>query len=246
MKLDKFKKYGDLNTHDIFKFFAILFMIIDHIGFYLFDIAEFKVIGRICLPILAVIYGYHFKNKVDKNLIIWGIPIIFIDLFIKKSIFPLNILFSFAISGIVIKYYNLNKYKLKEWDKKIIFPILLILHFYLSHLFIYGTFIILFMICGFLFNKDENKNRYVITFGIFWYYLIEQSMRFNFNLIYIIIFAILLFYVYSKLKTYKLKYYTKPINTKLKNTIIFIGRYSMEVYVVHLAIFKLVGFWIKK
>jgi len=63
MKLSKLNKYGDLNTHDLFKFFAILFMVIDHIGCYLFDIKELRVIGRICIPIFATLYGYYFKNE---------------------------------------------------------------------------------------------------------------------------------------------------------------------------------------
>lgn len=238
MNLKKFSKYGTLNSHDIFKFVAMALMIIDHIGLYFFKLQAFRLVGRLCIPILATIYGYYFKNKVDKNLLIWGSPLVILDLIIKKTMFPLNILFSFYISGKVLEFYNLNKYKLKEWDRKIIFPLLLILHFYIVGIFEYGIFIILFVVCGILFREGNNKNRYISILVIFWLYLMEQILHFNFNAIYSVILLILLSYTFLKLKGYRLEEFKKPIDNRLKNIIMFVSRYSMEIYTIHLILFR--------
>jgi hypothetical protein len=246
MILNKFNKYGVLNTHDLFKFFAILFMFVDHVGYYIWQIQAFRLIGRLAFPILAVIYGYHFNYKVNKNLLFWGAPLILVSYLTKHNILPLNILFSFFIGGKLIQFYEKIKYKLKKWDINFIFPLLILFNFYLYNLFEYGSFIIFFMICGMLFKENTNNNRYVISLVIFWLYLLDQFYRFGFNCLYMLILAILLFCVFTQLKNYELKPCEKPLSPFIENTIMFIGRYSMEFYAAQLALFKIANYFIKK
>ena len=68
--MNKLQKFN-LNTHDIWKLLALILMFIDHAGMYIFDNnLDFRLIGRLSFPIFAVIYGYHFKDKINTKLLL--------------------------------------------------------------------------------------------------------------------------------------------------------------------------------
>ncbi|HRE31734.1 MAG TPA: TraX family protein [Candidatus Berkiella sp.] len=66
-------RYGkSLNTHDFIKVLAIVIMVIDHVGDYVFpDNHWLRLIGRIGLPMWFFLIGYVNKLRMNKYLIVY-------------------------------------------------------------------------------------------------------------------------------------------------------------------------------
>ena len=136
-----------LNSNQI-KIFACIFMLIDHIGFFLFpNIIVLRYIGRLALPLFAFFIAegaYYTKNKIRYllSILLLGLSIsLFIYIFTKD--FEINILISFSLSLIMIFLFDLvRKY---IFEKKIMLTILFSIIF-LSYsialiIFIYNYYI---------------------------------------------------------------------------------------------------------
>ena len=104
-----------LNGNQI-KILDCIFMLIDHIGFFLFpEIDILRIIGRLAMPLFAFFIAegaYYTKNKLKylglMSIIGTSISII---VFIATKQIDLNILISFSFSLIMIFLYdNIRKY----------------------------------------------------------------------------------------------------------------------------------------
>ncbi len=123
-----------LNGNQI-KILACIFMLIDHIGLFLYpNILILRIIGRLAMPLFAFFIAegaYYTKNKIKylSLLSITGI-IIFLAVFIATKEIELNILISFSLSLIMIFLYDaVMKYiKLKNKKLAIIFVLLFIIY----------------------------------------------------------------------------------------------------------------------
>lgn len=104
----------NLTTLDFFKALAVIFMVIDHVGFILFpqmdhsffDTPEmwFRAIGRLCVPIWFFLAGYSRSRRTDFQIMIGALVLLFANISMGLYVFPLNVLFSMLIVRHLIPY----------------------------------------------------------------------------------------------------------------------------------------------
>lgn len=100
------------------KIFAIFAMTLDHIG-YIYNIPEFRVIGRLSFPILffLLLEGYKYTRNVKryiKRLIIFGVVSALPFYLVFGT--PFNVMFTFALTIIFLE--QLKKIDEKKCDNK--------------------------------------------------------------------------------------------------------------------------------
>lgn len=168
------------NYQDFLKTLALLSMIIDHVGFYLFpDIVEFRALGRFAMPIFGFFAGYNFKDKIRWEVAIYGVLLTLVSLSLR-SVFFVNILVAIFIGYIYIQYfYYLSSKFLNNLIQFIVILIFVPLTFeYLDS----GTLMALYMVIGYLLHNRrlENKNIYlaILTFTN----LVFTQICFNFSI----------------------------------------------------------------
>lgn len=229
----------NLNTHDIWKLLALILMFIDHTGLYVFDNnLDFRLIGRLSFPIFAVIYGYHFKNKINTKLLLYGLPIIIINYYFSREFF-LNILYSFVIGGFILNFYNSAINKIA--DRVFFLFIIFIFNIFLTPILEYGLFAFFFMLSANTKNIKEKAIYFTITFFL---YYIFQAMSFTIKNSYLTILFILLFIESILL----FKYTLKDININNYYLELFIkifARYSLEIYVIQAILFRIYFYYLK-
>jgi peptidoglycan/LPS O-acetylase OafA/YrhL len=143
-------RYGDqLNSFDLLKLLALVTMIIDHVGDYILpDDMWLRAIGRLAFPLFLFLVGYSGSYKVKPDLIGWAALVVVTAAVTHHPVFPFNVLASIAVTrwvmqGIVSKPLT----ALRLWG---IFIACLLLWPLTYHFSDYGTFAILFAICGYL------------------------------------------------------------------------------------------------
>lgn len=137
-----------INHYDYLKVFALIIMIIDHIGaFYFPDLLWFRAVGRVGFPVWFFLFGYFYTGKSSFVLYLLSGLIALISFINNHSILPLDALLSFAISIELVK-----RYGYKFW-----FPYVCALFYPLSALgFAYGSLATLFVWAGWFHRNVQN------------------------------------------------------------------------------------------
>lgn len=235
--INRLNKFGELNKYDIFKNIAFVTMILDHIGYYFSPQLFFlRVIGRISAIIFAILYGYGCKRPNNKILCYGILTGIIVQLFIENNRLPLNILFTFYISSFLLNELE-DIYNNCCWcfylSLFVLLPITII-----SAVFVeYGIIMLFLMLCGRIFKKENKTQKDIIsTVSIFIIYAFYQILNFNFNLFeslcVILCFACVYIYMFD-FKIQKVTFGSKIM--------LFISRYSLELYFIHLLILSVLA-----
>lgn len=232
MMTNRITKFN-LNTHDIWKLLALILMFIDHTGLYVFDNSlDFRLIGRLSFPIFAVIYGYHFKGKINTKLLLYGLPIVIVNYYFKNEIY-FNILYSFVVGGFILKFYNSNLDK--KYDKIFFLLIMMMFSIIINPILEYGLFAFFFMLSANTKNSKEKATYFSITFLL---YFIFQVGSFTIKNSYVIFLFTTLF-----IEAWLLfKYSIKDVNVGNKYLELFIkifARYSLEIYVIQAILYRI-------
>lgn len=83
------------NYQDLLKFFAMITMIVDHIGLYFFPESHLlRLIGRTSMPVFCFFAGYNFKEQPKSKILLLGVLLYLITSILLKQITPGNILIS--------------------------------------------------------------------------------------------------------------------------------------------------------
>lgn len=232
------KNKKPFNNYDLLKSIAFLLMVVDHIGYYFFpQTVLFRAIGRGSAIIFALLFGIT-KHKKNNKILLYGALTAILFYFYGYSIFPLNILFNFYLSYFLLDYVE-NLY----YNNNILFNIILILLIpisIISNIFIeYGLIITFLIFCGKLFSK-ENKTRKdkVTTILIFIIFFLYQVLNFSFDLFNSLIVGVIFFFIFKSMYNFKIK------ELKENKILLFISRYSLQLYTIHLLIFNIISRWL--
>ena len=147
------------SQQELLKYFAILFMVIDHIGFMFYpEHIEFRYIGRLAYPTFAflIIYNYIYNtsNKEKYLYRIFFFALIsepfhyyFVEEIFLTNLYFANILFTLLIGLLIVHFFELKKYILLT----ITIVLTIVIEQYLSY-HIFGILIILSFYIGFKYN----------------------------------------------------------------------------------------------
>ena len=235
--LTRLKKYGpNPTTHDIIKAIAILAMAIDHIGYYFFPgHLWWRLCGRIAAPLFFFATGYVSSHKFKSNILIYGVLLSLITFFIEDKLF-LNILLNFVVIKFVLDHYDPNK--TKGGLLLLLFIGLISITAFISPYFEYGCFGVLFAIGARLHAEKNPHGIYWLTATIMAYFAYE-SLAFAFFIehkyeitFFMVCLLMLISFYFYQVRSWQIK---QPLRT----TILFLGRYSLEIYFIHLALLKL-------
>lgn len=243
---------ANITSYDLLKTLALVLMLLDHVGFYFFtDQDWWRVAGRLCVPIWFFLIGY--ANSRDLGLGIWvgGVILVAFSMLSGEWIFPLNILFSMIIVRMFLDRV-MRASKADEESLMAITTVLLFLTLPSYNYWEYGTQGIIMAMFGYMMrNKPEIGEvrdqvilrKLFILFALSQYVFI-QGLFFAFSLPQMIVFGYGTFAIMAGLYNFRPQEYpdlTQKIPSFAVATLQFMGRRTLEIYVAHLALFKIMA-----
>ena len=244
----------DLSSHmtsyDLLKTFAIILMVIDHLGFFFFPhIEELRLIGRLSAPIWFFLIGYARTRKLELRLWIWGAVLLFGGMWIRQGhgLLPLNILFDFLLIRAILEVVMVRAVRNFEtlFGMFWLFALLALPSIFFLE---YGTFGVLFAMMGYLARNRANiptlssKDIRIFILLTTLAYALGMWHEFHFETVNAGLMTVLLLCQSFLLFSFKpadlpVK---NPIARLLKYPLFLTGRRTLEIYVVHLLIFMYV------
>lgn len=240
----------DLTSYDLLKSFAVITMVIDHIGMYLFpEQNEWRIIGRMSMPVWLFLIGYARSRDLSNLLWIGGFILVLSDFIVGEAIFNVNILFTILLARLLLDTIMEVFFKSRESMFWITFA-LIILVLPSAMLFDYGTHAFLFAMFGYLVRHQTElslHNRYILAFmavAVIAHSLF-QKMMFGFSDVEAAFCATGVFLICLYMTNFKLKLYpvlTSRLPIFATGFVKLMGRHSLEIYVIHLIILKAIAF----
>ena len=241
-----YRKYGPaLTTHDMFKFFAIAVMIIDHTGYIFFPEEHWwRAVGRLCVPIWMFFAGYARPKEFPNQLIVLGALLVLTDWGVGERILPLNIFATIILCRLFVDYAeSLTQDAMALATMLTISLVLLPLTVFL---FEYGSQVFPLALAGFYCRYYRGQWLASVSLGLAWLIFCGmQTMTFEFSAIQSgfvfagcgVVCLILHRYELKPLPHTEGRAYTAPVA--------FIARNSHYVYTLHLIAFLLAREWMR-
>ncbi len=236
----------DITSYDLLKTFAVIFMLIDHTGYYFFnDENWWRLAGRLCVPVWFFLIGYARSRDVGPKMWI-GMGILVLASGVTGSGFlPLNILGTMLVIRLVIDPIMVRSQVNNQalWQMGVF---LLLLSFPTAYLFEYGSLAILMAMFGWLVRNqyeypDGVRQTHYFFFFAYASFVAVQMMFFGFEGNQIIVFAGGILAVMCVLMVFRPLTFTGTgtgVLGILLAPVRFMGRWTLEIYVVHLLLFK--------
>lgn len=242
---------SNLTSYDFVKFAAIVLMIVDHVGhFYYPDDMWLRAIGRLSAPIWLFLIGYARSRDLPWQLWGGGLALVAVDIICGQSIFPVSILGSMLLFRVVLDP-AMNAFKR---DPKSLYPavaVFFVATILTSQVFEYGTEGFVLVMAGYICRNaaamefDKNKTAIFLMVAAFVHYLSviifffpdfapEQKIFTGAALV-----ALML--ALGKFKPAEYPALTASMPKPITWLIQFGGRWSLEIYVVHLAAFHIIA-----
>lgn len=241
-------KLPDEVTHlDLIKTFAVIVMIIDHIGYYFFPEQEwFRAIGRIGFPVWFFMVGYARGRELSNKLLIGALILLVANLALQLPLFPLNALVTIIFLRLLIDRFMdlILRTRYVFW----LSAILLVLFYMFSNMITeYGTIAMMFAVAGYLTrHKDKVETQSFMTnvdyilFMVLCFssFCVLQTAQFGFNEIQSIFMAVLTGATMFVLAVMRPMVFPEISHEPQKTILQFMGRRTLEIYVAHLLLFK--------
>lgn len=239
----------ELTSYDFVKTFAILTMVIDHIGYYFFpELEVLRAIGRASLPAWLFLIGFARTRDVDFWLIAGAIVLVWANIAAGMSVFPLNILVTIIITRMLIDWLAFAAFR-KSSDTIMMSLALILLALPSLALLEYGTLAFYYALIGYAIRHraelptGEKALNFFNLAGIIMY-AYYQIMLFNFGTLNFLITFILAVGLSVYLLSFRRTLYRKATNDWPDPVVGFFkicGRYTLIIYVGHLVLFKFVA-----
>lgn len=234
----------NVTSYDLIKTLAVLLMIVDHVGYYLYpDVEIYRMIGRACVPIWMFLVGYAHTRDITAMLLGGTVVLVAMHFVVGLPIMPLNILATVIIVRLCLDFFAAKMFKFGSATRFATFMTLFIFVFPTSvYGFYYGTSAILLALVGYAVRHQQSLklttefiNMYTVfalMAFLFWQVIVfipSQSMG--------IVMAVGTLCVGVMLLSFKAVEFPK-LSDKLPGFIgamlRFTGRRTLEIYVVHL------------
>jgi peptidoglycan/LPS O-acetylase OafA/YrhL len=236
---------------DALKTFAVIIMIIDHVGLYFFSDEEwFRAIGRVGMPIWFFMAGYALSRDLPNKLLIGALILSVCDFVLFQRTFPFNALATIILIRMLID--PMMNFITRSRYIFVIGCVLLVLFYVATNMvFEYGTLAFLFAVMGYLVRHRDKvmkltfmrKYDYYFVYAItFFGFCLLQNAQFGFNDIQFIVMMFVTAIVMGILINLKPMTFPQIKGQPQKQFLQFCGRRTLEIYVVHLVVFKVILF----
>lgn len=243
----------DLTSYDLLKAAAVIIMIIDHMGYYLFlEEPWFRAIGRIGFPVWFFLIGYSRGRDFSLSLFIGAILLVISNFVTGMAIFPLNALITIIVIRFIID--PLMSFALRHLLCLLatitIVTGMIVPSFAFSE---YGTLALLLAMFGYIVRHKpvvpglhETADRIAAGMGIYCFiiFLFVQQTFFMFpqkQMIFLIAGTAMVMWCLFNFRSVSYPWLTARIPLCFSSTIQCLGRNTMEIYVLHLVILKVAG-----
>lgn len=215
------------NTYDLLKSAAVLTMLVDHVGMYLFpEQMWFRVVGRIAFPLFLFLVGYSGHTRTEKRLLVSAGMVSVLDYLVTGSFFPLNILWAIALTRWVLGRWKYRQVLLQS--------VPLVLGWALSvPLVAYGTSALFVGALG-AWKRQQGEiptPRFIIgVWLLLTLHTLSQLLSFPFDVAQgmgVVFVGIGVAYTFSRFALH-------PV--ALPKVLLWVSRYALEFYVLHLVI----------
>ncbi len=235
----------EITSYDVLKALAIITMIVDHLGYYFFpEEVGLRLIGRMSLPIWMFLVGYAKSRDLGLSIWVGAFLCMGAEILFGGEIFAVNILFSIILVRLVLDYTMRQMFDSPAtiW----IVPALLIMLAIPSwYIFEYGTVGLMVAMSGWLMRRRvNNPSFYKVSTPFFivtvMSLMIVTTLLFGLNNTQSGVLAVLLSATFIPLYYFKRQIYsglTGQLPAALTRAIQFMGRYSMEIYILHVILF---------
>ncbi len=241
----RFSPYQNLTSYDFLKFFAVVTMVIDHIGFFFFpDLDWLRVIGRMSFPVWMFLIGYARTRDIPKSMWIGCALLLGSNIVMGEYIFPLNILALMIVMRFSLDALSRVVFKSKE-GLFYSFLVFCILGFPLYMVIEYSTFGVLIVLLGYAVRHRGETCLGTwaekIYFGAVMS-VVAFSQIFIFHFLDSLAYAAFVGFMAVGVMLYHFRPQEYPVLTKKMPIVFrwvlqFCGRYSLEIYVVHVIAF---------
>lgn len=257
------------NFYDWLKVLAVVTMVIDHIGYYLFpDILGLRLVGRIAFPIFLFLVGVNGSFRWRWSLFLIALLVQF-AMQIWRSSFSLtgrvvgNILLVIVCSRVLLLWIS----KVRNYSFFILFfPCLIYILFYTSfwfwfvqdiqRVFDYWVLGFLFAFCGYFFTKSQQIREKILSiFSLIWLLFLLATSNiavFHFSyfwdlmflfISYIFLWLALMIQVYLFQKKKNLTFdFVYPFN----QIFYFISYNALCIYAVHIFLLLIISYFVRK
>lgn len=230
---------------DVLKTLAVLIMICDHVGAYFFpDVPLYRVIGRFGLPVWFFMMGYARGRHIPWQLWGGGLFLIAIDLVTCQAVLPLNALVSMVFIRWSLDFFD--RWFLQKFETAFALIIGLVLTVLTPvNPFEYGAIGLLLAFSGLKARQAPGKNWFFHGF-VFLLTVAVQIIDFESTLMESILMVAGAGSIYMIL----LMLYRLPRHVGINPSSWWAaglrlgGRYTLEIYVLHIALFCIVAFFL--
>ncbi len=236
----------DMTSYDVLKTVAVIIMIIDHIGYYFFtDDMWWRAVGRIGFPVWFFLIGHATGRGIPSKL--WGGALFLaaLYLFAGSHVFPLSALVTIIFIRLtldwVMRYALLNKVAIILTSAALV---LLILPS--SFLFEYGTQAIILAMFGYMVRHKDRlalSGDFLRNFAVFSFFafVLPQFVLHGLSMPQFYLMAAgtaATVYTLFHFKAASYPALTAKMPAPLAWLVRFGGRRTLEIYVVHIALFQ--------
>jgi hypothetical protein len=236
-----------LTTYDLVKTLALVLMILDHIGYFFYpDTLWLRAVGRGSFPIWCFLIGYANSRNTGRDIWSWATVLLVFNMALGGPLLPLNILFTIIAVRLVLD--RMANVVFRNWEVMLYAVLALTLLVWPTMIFVeYGAMGLLLALCGYAVRHQDSlgvsmsvQRGYIFFVTVL--YFLSQNFMFQFpeaegKIAAFTIGSAML--VMCFFKPLNLIDWTEKLPRPITRTLQFSGRYTMEIYVVHLIVFKL-------
>lgn len=240
---------SSVTSYDLIKAVAVIIMICDHIGFYFFPENEWwRAFGRIGFPVWFFFVGHASGRDLSPRLIGGAVMLAVVSAIVSMPVFPLNALVTIILIRLLLD--PVMRYAAQGTGPLIqVMVVLTLLALPASLITEYGTLGLLFAVFGYIVRHKDTVMagrdiRLPVTLACFLSFAILQEIVFGFEQ------PAFMFMATGTLATCLLMMYFRPmeyprlsarIPAIFKAPIQFMGRRTLEIYIAHLLLFKVLA-----
>lgn len=254
--LPSMARYGQVNTHDLLKCYALLIMTVDHVGYFLYpDALWLRAVGRVATLVWFFLAGYSRPSRIiTYELVVAALLVTAMYGGFKHMWLPCNVLLSIMCCRLFTQWcaHKGADFIVKRLDVLTVMLIIWLLP--LLFLFEYGGLALLAALWGYLHrlsNEQVISRRISVVYAVLnvALYCAVQIFWFGFSpaqglLVVVAVAALAWGMLHYRPQPLPVLQLSPWLATPIMLLIMLLGRYSLHYYVLHIAVLGVLSVWL--